>query len=340
MASACGGSSHGAEPSGQGGGDASDVSDVFAPPDAADADSPRVEASVDAGPLQAGIDAAIATASGNASCVSIAPFYWEIGNSGGAVVGRSEGDGSVLSSTSMEVASASKLYFGAYVVERFKADLSAIDLGAMHMTNGYHSLTYASCLLSTTVQACFDAANNATHTPADDGFFFYNGGHFQKYAVDLGLGAKTRVELATEVSTLLDDELAVTYQSPQLAAGVRQTPADYARFLRKILDGRLAIGAHLGENAICTLPGASCPTAVSSPVPLAWHYSYGHWVEDDATGDGAFSSPGAFGFYPWMDASKRYYGLVARQSLAAMAAIESVQCGLQIRAAFMTGVAR
>jgi hypothetical protein len=298
------------------------------------------ETSIDAGSLQPGIDAAIATASANASCVAIAPFYWEIGTIAGTLVGRSEGNGSVTAATSMEVASASKLYFGAYVIERFKDDLSAIDLGAMHMTVGYHSLTYASCLLSATVQACFDAADNATHTSADDGLFFYNGGHFQKYAVDLGLGSKSRVELAAEVASLLGDELAIAYQSPQLAAGVRQTPADYARFLRKILDGRLAIGSHLGENPVCTLPGASCPTAVSSPVPLAWHYSYGHWIEDDATGDGAFSSPGAFGFYPWMDASKRFYGIVARQSLAAMAAIESVQCGLQIRAAFLTGVPR
>ena len=29
-------------------------------------------------------------------------------------------------------------------------------------------------------------------------------------------------------------------------------------------------------------------------------------------GDGAFSSPGLFGFYPWIDAGKTYYGVLAR----------------------------
>ena len=38
-------------------------------------------------------------------------------------------------------------------------------------------------------------------------------------------------------------------------------------------------------------------------------------MEDDPAvhGDGAFSSPGAFGFYPWIDSSKSYYGIISRQ---------------------------
>ena len=46
------------------------------------------------------------------------------------------------------------------------------------------------------------------------------------------------------------------------------------------------------------------------------------------------SSPGAFGFYPWIDASKTYYGLVAR--LAIGSALESVYCGRMIRKAWVT----
>ena len=59
-------------------------------------------------------------------------------------------------------------------------------------------------------------------------------------------------------------------------------------------------------------------TAANTPVPSteSWHYSIGHWVEDDpAVGDGAFSSAGAFGFYPWIDASKTYYGVLAREAI-------------------------
>jgi hypothetical protein len=71
----------------------------------------------------------------------------------------------------------------------------------------------------------------------------------------------------------------------------------------------------------------------------SWHYSIGHWVEDDPkVGDGAFSSPGAFGFYPWIDASKTYYGVVARAE--APGALESVYCGRLIRKAWVTGGAQ
>ena len=67
----------------------------------------------------------------------------------------------------------------------------------------------------------------------------------------------------------------------------------------------------------------------------SWHYSLGHWVEDDpAVGDGAFSSPGAFWFYPWIDQSKTYYGIVARKDHAG-SAVDSVNCGREIRKAWM-----
>ena len=62
-------------------------------------------------------------------------------------------------------------------------------------------------------------------------------------------------------------------------------------------------------------------------------------MEDDpVVGDGAFSSPGAFGFYPWIDASKTYYGVLARQG-AAGTGVDSVNCGRLIRKAWVTGVA-
>ena len=65
-----------------------------------------------------------------------------------------------------------------------------------------------------------------------------------------------------------------------------------------------------------------------------------HWVETDPlVGDGAFSSAGAFGFYPWVDAGKRFYGIVARQSLLSGSGFDSAFCGRLIRKAWLTGVA-
>jgi hypothetical protein len=269
----------------------------------------------------------------NPLCTAINNLYWEIGDVHGALA---SGRAGVLfgPNTEMNIASASKIVFGAYVVERFKADLSGADFRAMTMRTGYVSLDYTTCVSAATVGDCFQTAS--AHTAADDDLFFYQGGHFQKYAMDLGLGADDNAALAAEIASRTGVNLA--YSSPQLAAGVHTSPAMFATFLQRVLSGALALKDHLGENAVCTLPSA-CPAALSSPVPEAWHYSWGHWVEDaPGVGDGAFSSPGAFGFYPWIDATKTYYGMLARYALTGNPAVESVACGRLLRKAFLTGV--
>ena len=71
----------------------------------------------------------------------------------------------------------------------------------------------------------------------------------------------------------------------------------------------------------------------------SWHYSVGHWVEDDpVVGDGAYSSAGLFGFYPWIDASKTYYGIVGR--VIPDGAMDSVECGRIIRKAWLSGISQ
>ena len=90
---------------------------------------------------------------------------------------------------------------------------------------------------------------------------------------------------------------------------------------------------------MCTNP-LTCVTARSTPIPPneSWHYALGHWVENDpSAGDGAFSSPGALGFYPWVDASRQGYGVLARESTAGSPAMDSVRCGRLIRQAWVTG---
>lgn len=283
--------------------------------------------------------AVLDTAAHDATCTALPQFYWEIGDASGRLASGSVGT-SFGADTQMNIASATKLLWGAYVVERFKDDLGAIDLPAMTMKSGYVSLNYDSCVLSQTVQDCFDAGSNSVHTAADDGLFYYGGGHFQKYAIDLGLGGDDKTQLAAELKTYLGNDLGFTFSSPQLAAGVKTSASDYAAFLRKILSGTLALSHELDTNATCTLPSA-CPTAAYSPAPLAWHYGYAHWIEDEpGTGDGAFSSPGAFGFYPWIDASKQYYGILARYVVGAGAYVDSANCGRLLRKAFLTGVAQ
>ncbi len=281
--------------------------------------------------------AVLATLGSRSECTSLSDFYWEIGDVNGSILSGTVGTG-VAADTRLSIASASKFVWGAYVVERFQGNLSSVSFPAMSMQSGYNNLTYDACIGTATVTDCFNAGSNSTYNASALNHFYYNGGHFQKYAIDLGLGADNNAELQAEIQKYVGTEIDIAYGSPQLAGGIQTSASAYAVFLRKILAGRLALHDQLGANAVCTLPSA-CPTAQYSPAPYAWHYSYAHWVEDEPnTGDGAFSSAGAFGFYPWIDASKTYYGILARYSLAPQAYIQSAECGRLLRKAFITGM--
>jgi hypothetical protein len=293
--------------------------------------------------------AANQTAQNNAACTAIQPFYWEIGNQIEALASGSVGGKTYTANTLMPIASASKWIFGAYVVQARQGQLSNDDVAALTMSSGYSNFGSTSCIKllparrdSQTVDECFheenrhDGNNNDFNAEAQ-GNFFYNGGHFQKLAVDLGLGADNNAALQRDVQMYLGTDFVFTYGSPQLAGGVNTSASQYAIFLRKILSKQLYIGNLLGTHAVCTNP-AACASAIHTPVPaqLSWNYSLGHWVESDpVSGDGAFSSAGAFGFYPWIDKTKTFYGVLARKGNAG-AGSDSALCGGLIRKAWVT----
>jgi hypothetical protein len=271
------------------------------------------------------------------ACATIQPFYWEVGDQATALASGSVGGPTYTANTSMNVASASKWLYGAYVVQRRGGALTPDDIKYLTFRSGYTS--FSICLPGNTVAQCAQRANNGDYNAADDGRFAYGGGHMQQHATSqMGLGALDNAGLATELRNQLGTDIGMTYSQPQPAGGVISTAGDYARFLRKLIAGNLRLGASLGTEAVCTNP-TTCATAVSTPVPLneSWHYALGHWVEDDpAQGDGAFSSAGAFGFYPWIDAGKTRYGIVAREASAG-AGTDSAHCGRLIRKAWFTG---
>lgn len=282
-------------------------------------------------------------------CGDIQPFYWEIGDVtallGSGSVNKTGNATTYTAQTQMVIASASKWIYGAYVAERRAGLLTLEDIQFLTFRSGYSNFAAGGCNNDDTVSQCVARSTNGILTPTSVGKFAYDGGHMQKHASlaspAMNLGTMANVALATEIRRALGTEIGITYTQPQLAGGIRSSAADYAVFLRKILAGNLRINSLLGSNATCTNP-ATCPTAINSPIAGAanWHYSIGHWVEDDPlTGDSAFSSAGAFGFYPWIDASKLWYGVVARLSLAG-GGEASALCGARIRRAWVTGVAQ
>jgi hypothetical protein len=290
--------------------------------------------------------AAARSAADTTACRNIQPFYWEIGNRDGVLASGAAGDGSVTRDSVVAIASASKFVFGAYVIQRERGRIDANTAKFLHMSAGYTSLKALSCgRRVSTVQGCFEMEGNSGYSAANDNHFYYNGGHFQRWAVDHDLGTLDRADLAAEYRRVLGADIPFDFGVLQLAGGLRMSAAGYAVFLRRIVSGQLLFKDYLGADPVCTL-ARSCPgAALFSPIPVAWHYSYGHWVEDNPGGDGAFSSPGAFGFYPWIDASKTYYGMVSRAGRASRAegpegegmgaGYASALCGEAIRRAFL-----
>ncbi|HEY4177703.1 MAG TPA: hypothetical protein VGM90_12745 [Kofleriaceae bacterium] len=326
-------------------GSSSNDAGADAPPDTTVSDAPDIT-------LADRMAAAEMTATTNALCTAITPFYWEIGDVTGKLDGAelhgSAAPADQISATSiMSIASASKWLFGAYVVEKQggMADASAVPF--LNFTSGYSGLAGDTCP-NTTVDGCLTGAAGMV-VAGSVGKFDYNGAHLQKLASNLGLGADTSAELATEVKSQIGTDIAFTYSQPQPAGGVVTTATQYAKFLRKLLVGSatpLAIATQLGAESVCTNKAVCPEEAVYSPIPRAgvneaWHYGLAHWIEDDpGVGDGAFSSAGSFGFYPWVDKARTLYGVLARRNDTGGEGYASAACGRLIRKAWVTGGAQ
>lgn len=295
--------------------------------------------------------AAQQTVKSNPACTALNNFYWEIGDRYKTLASGTRGLLPPGATTQMAIYSAGKWMHAAYAFQVRGGNLSVADIRAMNMTAGYTA--QGQCTAQPTVGTCQLTLSKQDASAV--GKFSYGPGHFQYQATkSLGLGGDGNQQLAAELVAKLGGGFKLSYTAPQLAGGARSSAADYAIFLRRILDGQLMLGA-LGANAVCTYTGASdpatgrkhCDSALNSPaadpkagLAEAMDYSLGHWVENDpVNGDGAYSSPGAAGFYPWIDSSRAYYGILARSQLTATSSAGSVKCGRLIRKAWLTGQA-
>jgi hypothetical protein len=298
---------------------------------------------------------------------AIAPFYWEIGDQNQMLASGSvyeDGQTMVSASTFNSIGSASKMLYAAYVtqVRGAASNLTPSDISFLTLSSGYTNMpttdTQDSVCPATdspdTVDTCLPLKSPLSQYPdepfgylvtQDIGMFYYNSGHMEVHAkASMGLGT-VPVEplgplqsLGTVFAAKLGADAPFNYTEPLMSGGIATTGGVYAGILRNILGRSLVFRDALGIDPVCTLPSV-CPTAIYTPLDQeAWSYSIGHWVEDNpaTNGDGAFSSAGEFGFYPWIDSTKSYYGIISRYQPSSSYA--SIQCGRLIRAAFMTGV--
>jgi hypothetical protein len=267
-------------------------------------------------------------------------FYWEIGDVNGVRAAGRVG-GRVGQDSTFNVGSATKWLYAAHAVERFGAGVDVVPY--LNFTSGYSAFDSTQCPDDGTVEQCLPGPQNAAEAAA--GIFHYDGGHLQQHAIVFGLGPLRNAGLASEVRSVIGPALDLRFTKPQPAGGANTNARNYAEFLRRLLVDSpqpLALGALLGSHAVCTLPGPDCVASSSLALPEAWHYSLGHWVEDDPVTtppiNRAYSSPGLFGFYPWVDRDRRVYGILSRNGLdIANEAYRSAQCGRLIRLAWKTG---
>lgn len=292
----------------------------------------------------------------NKDCKKLGDFYWEIGDSKGKVISGAEGK-IYNADTKMKIASASKWLFGAYVFEILKGHVSDEQKEFLQMRSGYTNMSNVSCLRDKikTVKDCFLAelkmrklfgqGSNAALVSENKGKFYYNGAHAQALAVkeEMGLADKNNAALAQAVQGALKLEN-ISYFFPQLAGGVQTSAATYAAFLRNLMNDKYFLGKTLpSENGVCANSSCGFKDVVESPVPdhLPWWYANHYWIEKSNKGVvEAYSSPGVFGFYPWISSDKKYYGIIAREGSARERGMKSISCGHSIRGAFLDNLSR
>lgn len=292
--------------------------------------------------------AAVDTANTSSSCTPLGNFYWEIGNGTAPLFGFSRGS-TVSAATVMPIASASKwLYAGAYVQSRGYVNLGAEEKKRLNFTSGFIEATQSLCKdAGTTVSVCYGPAyKDVSFRLVQHGLYSYGGGHMQKLALD-DIGARKGTGVASVmdwVNAQLGTSLPESDSDVAVAGGFSGSAAQYRVFLMKLLNNQYELSSRLAADAVPAYPGG--PNVAFTPwtAPTQAYYGLGHWLERELV-NGAWtltghSSPGAFGFYPWVSAARNRYMLLARarQLGADNEGEKSRACAQAIRKAYELGV--
>lgn len=292
--------------------------------------------------------AALDTAQTSASCTGLGNFYWEIGNGAGPLYGFTRGSG-VSATTVMPIASASKwLYAGAYVQSRGYANLTPDEKKRLNFTSGYVDENTTLCGdAGTTVSECYGPAyKSVSYRPLQNGRYFYNGGHMQKLALD-DIGARKGTGLASVmdwVNNRLGTTLPESDSDVAPAGGFSGSAAHYRLFLTKLINNQYELSSKLTVDSVPAWQGGPNVSFTPWSGPGQAYYGLGHWIEGE-TVNGVWtvtghSSPGAFGFYPWVNAARTRYMLLARsrQLFGDEEGEKSRACAQVIRKAYELGV--
>ncbi len=274
-------------------------------------------------------------------------FYWEMGNGTNVLAAGRVGNGPLTNpNNTINIASASKWIYATYAEARGLAN-SPAQKRLLTMRGGHRAFTPTRCSAKNqdgsmqTVSECLQKPGNQYINGSQVNKFYYNGGGMQDHAVNVaGLGGFSSNNIGREYNSVLKN-IGFGFSLPAVAGGMKMTPKNYGLFLQGIVRNQWKTIGYLGKDSIAATP-PDASDGKQNPSKTNMRYSYGHWVESHTTpllggpkGDGAFSSPGVFGFYPWISKNKSFYGLLSRYNRQSDAFRQSAACGQHMRKAWL-----
>lgn len=155
--------------------------------------------------------------------------------------------------------------------------------------------------------------------------YYYGPAHLQvaAYMAQIASGTSYVDLFQDQVTEPLSLSNATGFVSPSLtnpraSAGAQSTVADYSEILRALLAGELITDlTTFAQDRTANASFGHRPAGIEN-ANVDWHYGLGFWREcEHAIWDNScanhvvISSPGAFGWNPWVDLEENYYGLIA-----------------------------
>lgn len=275
--------------------------------------------------------------------------------------------GNITATTEVQIASASKMFFGwviwgaiedghlslntnpQNVIAEWPGDdttgRSDITLDQLlGFTSGFNNppaqpgcISNASFSLSDCVSNIFDGGIDG----APGAEFYYGPEHMQIAALMTVRASGSSInELMNEyIKTPLGLSASTYYPSlenTRYSGSMRSTAADYGLVLQAIMSGEFIQDrdAYLTDRTANVTFG-SRPNNVGG-TNRDWHYGFGFWKECDLPNyaqecddNPIISSPGAFGFTPWIDFENGYWGIVAIENFG-LGAIDPVAVSVEL----------
>ena len=203
----------------------------------------------------------------------------------------------------------------------------------LSFTSGLPPEAPCTLLPNFTLAECVDniAAMNLTAAPGTR--FDYGSSHLhvaarmaevvtgQGWANVFAAQLKTPLGLGADMLYYTGPRQGVGTSNPLIAGGLRATMNEYARVLqleynRGTYQGNTLIGASLfTTQATEPYPTAEIGNSPFQKIGIDYHYGLSAWLEcpPPATNCAVLSSPGAFGFTPWVDRDGGYYAILAME---------------------------